>query len=434
MATALRAGVRHLETTAHISLLVLALASGVYTYLGVRDLLEGSATAVFFAAIIYSTAVSVGIYAFWTFLLRFLPHITETSSRLMMFGAMVLGSAMIVAMSSWLNASALAGSAAQEQHLGVTLGAYSRDLEQAHGNALAAQGLTPDIQLAAVRFAQLADSERSGSLTGTTGSGTVVQLLMQMSNQLTGLAKEVTASGARVQELYQQGATHLAAMRTLASGTGDVTPRADAFGTEATALSGVLVALQQASIAPAVKRIASDMSAGFIAPAADGRTPDIMGRQNEVVTRVQGAVAAQAKALASAADTVLKLPPVTPTRFEQISSAEAVLRYAGDFLPSWAGAISIDLLPAVLVLILCVVHGAIRREGEPTIAAQDMTAGQMMAALHMARDLEQARAASALPFPMPLPPAPVDAGSSTVAEGEDANVTALHGVRPVKRD
>ncbi|OZB04493.1 MAG: hypothetical protein B7X67_14115, partial [Rhizobiales bacterium 39-66-18] len=108
MATALRDGVRQLETTARICLMVLALASGVYTYIGVRDLLDGSATAVFFAAIIYSVAVSVGIYAFWTFMMRFLPHVEDAASRALMFGAMALGSVMIVAMCSWLNASALA--------------------------------------------------------------------------------------------------------------------------------------------------------------------------------------------------------------------------------------------------------------------------------------------------------------------------------------
>ena len=57
------------------------------------------------------------------------------------------------------------------------------------------------------------------------------------------------------------------------------------------------------------------------------------------------------------------MPRVEPARFQTMSPAEAVLRYAGDFIPSWAGAISIDLMPAVLVLILCVVHAAIRREG-----------------------------------------------------------------------
>ena len=44
MARPLREGVEALELTAKFTLAVLALASGVYTYLGVRDLLDGSAT------------------------------------------------------------------------------------------------------------------------------------------------------------------------------------------------------------------------------------------------------------------------------------------------------------------------------------------------------------------------------------------------------
>ena len=167
-----------------VTLGVLALASGVYTYLGVRDLLNGNATVVFFAAVIYSVAVSIGIYAFWTFLMRFLPHVRDASSRGLLFGCMGLGSLMIIAMSAWLNASALAGAAAIQQHLAVAVQTYTRDLDRAHNNALAAQSLLPDIQMAATRFSKLAEAERGGSLTGTSGSGTVVQLLTQMSTQL----------------------------------------------------------------------------------------------------------------------------------------------------------------------------------------------------------------------------------------------------------
>ena len=61
MSTALREGITRLEVTSRVTLGVLALASGVYTYLGVRELLNGNATVVFFAAVIYSVAVSVGI-------------------------------------------------------------------------------------------------------------------------------------------------------------------------------------------------------------------------------------------------------------------------------------------------------------------------------------------------------------------------------------
>ena len=153
--------VKGVETMTRFSLAVLALASGVYTYLGVRGLLDGTATFVFFAAIIYSAAVSVAIYAFWTFMLRFVPLVTQAAQRVGLFVTMAVGCFMIIAMSSWLNAAALAGSAALEQHLAVTLEGYVADLDDAHANALAAQSLLPDVQRAAERFARLADDERA---------------------------------------------------------------------------------------------------------------------------------------------------------------------------------------------------------------------------------------------------------------------------------
>ena len=79
---------------------------------------------------------------------------------------------MIIAMSAWLNASALAGAAAIQQHLSNSVQAYTRDLDKAHANAIAAQGLLPDIQLAATRFNKLSEAEKNGSLTGTSGSVT----------------------------------------------------------------------------------------------------------------------------------------------------------------------------------------------------------------------------------------------------------------------
>lgn len=387
----LSAGVSRLEITLKLTTAILALAAGVYTWLGVRELLNGSPTTVFFAAVIYSVAVSVGIYAFWIFLMQFMPHVTGRGGRSLMFGCMALGSLMIVAMSSWLNASALAGAAAIQQHLAITVQNYTHDLDTANTNAIAAQGLLPDIQLASSRFAKLADAERAGSLTGTAGSGTVVQLLTQMSGQLDSLGQEVQASGKRVSALFEEGGKHLAKMRELISDRGPISARSDAFATESLALMGIIANLQQTSVAPAVKRAAASLSSGFIAPAAGGRTADLADRQTAVVGKVESSIAAQAASLSEAAEKILATPKVEPARFQAISPAEAVLRYAGDFIPSWAGAISIDLMPAVLVLILCVVHAAIRREGLPAVSASTMTAGELVAALQMAHEVEQAR-------------------------------------------
>lgn len=446
MSTALRDGVQRIEIMMRVTLGVLALASGVYTYLGVRELLNGDATVVFFAAVIYAVAVSIGIYAFWSFLMRFMPHVRDATGRGLLFGCMALGAVMIIAMSAWLNASALAGAAAIQQHLALMVQSYTRDLDRAHSNALAAQGLLPDIQMASTRFAKLAESERGGSLTGTSGSGTVVQLLTQMSGQLGNLEQQVKQSADKAKLLYEQGSKHLEKMRELVSDRGPITTRSDAFGREAMGLMGVIASLQQSSVAPAVKRAADGLASGFIAPAAGARG-DLGERQTAVVGKVEQAVAAQAGALSAAASRILAVPTVEPTRFVPLNPAEAVLRYAGDFIPSWAGAIAIDLMPAVLVLILCVVHAGIRREGDPVAHAGTMTAADMVAALRLAREVEVASAlqrvmaqAKVPPFVAEAPPtapAPVFAPPPPPASPPvalDENVMTLATVRASKKD
>jgi hypothetical protein len=356
---------------------------------------------------------------------------------------MGFGCVMIMAMSSWLNAAALAGSAALEQHLATTAEGYAQDLDGAHNNALAAQSLLPDIQLASARFARLAaDEQASGALTGTSGSGTVVQLLTQMSNDLRGLGDEIAASRERVKTLYEEGGEHLSRMRSLVSARGPVAQRADSFGEEALGLVGVVASLQQTSVAPAVRRAADDLASTFIAPVADGVSADLRERQTLVVGSVSAAVAAQSQALAAAAEEILAAPAVRPERFVPLSAPEAVLRYATDFLPSWAGAISIDLLPAVLVLILMAVHAAIRLEDDPDMAENVMTAGDMMKAMRLyekmrREDIVTERLDEA--YPLPVAPAPSEAPDETPAprreptigdaRAEPRNVTPLAGMR-----
>ena len=387
---------RGVETMSRFALAVLALASGVYTYLGVRDLLDGSATFVFFAAIIYSAAVAVAIYAFWTFMMRFVPLVVSGAQRAALFVTMLIGCVMIIAMSSWLNAAALAGSAALEQHMAVTLQGYAEDLHNAHARALASQSLLPDVERASARFATLAQDEReSGALTGTQGSGSVVQLLTQMSTQMTQLAGTISGSRAEVAGLFEQGSERLANMRELVSTPGDIRPRADAFQAEAVQLSAVIAALQQTDVAASVKRAASDLSAGFIAPVADGQVGDLASRQNQVMETVRVSVDAQSAALTLAADEILATPAVEQRRFVPLSSAEAVLRYWSDFIPSWAGAISIDLLPVVLVLTLMIVNDAMRREAESLKEAETITAAEMLRAMALFRRMEAEGAAEA---------------------------------------
>ena len=128
-----------LDTFSGAALGVLAAASGIYTYLGVSSLLDQTGALSVFAALAYSIAVSVGIFVFWSYLMRLLPAMRTASARMGLFFAMALGSLAIIAMSSWLNAAALAGSAAVEQHLAKTVQDYQASLEGAHEIAISAQ-------------------------------------------------------------------------------------------------------------------------------------------------------------------------------------------------------------------------------------------------------------------------------------------------------
>ncbi|MHB2267700.1 hypothetical protein [Aliihoeflea sp. PC F10.4] len=430
----IRNHVASLQTMTRFVLATLALASGVYTYLGVRSLLDGDATFVFFAAIIYSVAVSVGIYGFWTYLARLLPEMRDAGSRISLFLVMCVGSLMIIAMSSWLNAAALAGSAAVEQHLATTQEGYTADLDQANSNAIAALSLLPDIQRAGERFARLADEERqSGALTGTSGSGTVVQLLSQMSAQMRELEANILASRGRVQELFEEGQQHLATMRGLVSGAGPVQPRSDSFAEESVQLAGVIAALQQTSIAPSVARAAQDLSTGFIAPVAGGLSPDLAGRQTEVMSSIRASVDAQSQALSTAAAEILAQPRVEERRFVPLSSAEAVILYASSFLPSWAGAISIDLLPGVLVAMLAVAHAAQRRDEEGLTDADRVTAADMMRAIELHEAMERARGER---FHEPQPdeadmPEPVEEEPAAAPRPPSAQPTSSENVTPL---
>ncbi|WP_196260251.1 hypothetical protein [Pelagibacterium limicola] len=411
-----------LETATRFALAVLALASGVYTYLGVRGLLDGDANFVFFAAIIYSAAVSVGIYVFWSYMMRLFPLMREATQRAVMIGIMALGSVMIVAMSSWLNAAALAGSAALEQHMAVTLEDFSGDLDKAHANALSAQSLLPDVQRARERFATLAGQERDGgALTGAAGAGSVVQLLSQMTNELDALSNSITRSQAQVAALFEAGSVHLATMRELVSAPGPVQPRADEFAAELVRLAGVIASLQETSVAASVRRAADDLSLGFIAPVADGQSASLVARQDQAMANIRTAVAAQSQLLSEAAQDILDQPQVAPRRFVPLSTAEAVLRYAGDFVPSWAGAISIDLLPVVLVLLLAVAHSAMRRDAAAFDDAETLTAAEMMRAVALYHQM--------LPQPA-RPDAPAETGDEAEDDVEPApptgdTVTAL---------
>ena len=367
---------RWLDTFTPASLGVLSTASGIYTYLGISTLLDDTGSLSIVAALAYSTAVSVGIFVFWSYLLRLLPSMRSAKGVFGLTVAMSIGSLAIVAMSSWLNATALAGSAAVEQHLGKTISAYQNALEQANKIAVSAQGLEAEVERSAVTFRNLAEQESRGNLSGKAGEGTVYAVLLQKADELGALKISITEKSPLIDELFETGNKTITKMQSLKSGSGPIDVRSLKFSEESISLSGVITELRQISAAPLVYRAAGDLDK-VILPALDGRTANFRDVQEGTIQSIMESIKSRADTLKSAAQEVMDLPEPQSSPYTSISSADAVILYASHFYPQWAGAIAIDLLPAILVFMLAVTQAAIRNGTDGASAEERMTVSSL---------------------------------------------------------
>lgn len=399
-----------LDSFTSAALGVLAVASGIYTYLGVRGLLDDGGALSLFAAVAYSAAVSTGIFVFWSYLLRLLPAMRTAATRLWLTLAMVIGSVAIVAMSSWLNAAALAGSAAVEQHLARTVQDYQVSLERAHEITLRGQALGLDIGRTRQGFDDLSQQEAGGGLSGLAGRGAVFRVLTQKSDELAALEQVIAAQEGPVAAAFVEGNAILSRMRALTVAPGAVEDRSVEFSEEAVRLAGVITTLRQLSVAPLVDRAARDLAQSVVLPRLDAGDAGGQAAQQATITSVLEVLGRRAETLQTAASEVLTLEPAPEVVYTPISTADAVIRYAGNFAPSWAGAIAIDLLPAVLVLIVAVAQAAIRLGREPAEPEDAMTVAELRAAVLALRDIEgidlQGRAATVVMDEGPRPPRP----------------------------
>jgi len=381
-----------LDSFTGAALAVLAVASGIYTYLGVSSLLDDTGALSAFAAMAYSVAVSVGIFVFWSYMLRLLPAMRSMASRIGLLASMALGSLAIVAMSSWLNAAALAGAAAVEQHLATTVQDYQASLERANTIAISAQGLSRDVARVQQSFVDLGAQEAAGGLSGFAGEGAVVRLLRQKSDELAALEAQIEAQEAAVGAAFAEGNAILSRMRALTVEPGPVEARSVQFSEEAVRLANVITQLRQLSVAGLVQRAAQDLSASVVLPQLDGGSATTRAGQEATITAVLAVLGQRAETLRLAAESVMAMEQPAEPVYTPISTADAVILYAGNFVPSWAGAIAIDLLPAVLVFIVAIAQGAIRT-GRDGVAREDqLTLAELRAAMVAMRDMEAARA------------------------------------------
>ena len=129
-----------------------------------------------------------------------------------------------------------------------------------------------------------------------------------------------------------------------------------------------------------VYRAMDDLSR-VIRPKMDGKTKAVQKTQEEVIDEVIQKIRDVANGLKVEAQKIIEKEKPQKAAYTSISSADAVIRYADNFYPQWAGAIAIDLLPAVLVFILAITQSVIRNGRSGTRLEETMTLSELKVAM-----------------------------------------------------
>ena len=250
------------------------------------------------------------------------------------------------------------------------------------------QALEREVRRAREAFEALAEQERSGELSGTAGEGAVYRVLRQKTEELQSLEEQISEQQPLIVDAYEQGNEILGRMRGLTVAPGPVEQRSVAFSEESVRLAGVISNLNQFSVALLVARAAEDLPASVVLPELDGQTTSVRQAQSSTIGSVLDALDQRSQTLGQAAGEVLAMEPPQETAYNPISSADAVIRYASNFVPSWAGAIAIDLLPGVLVFVLAVTQAAIRNGRDGLSIEETLTLADLRAAVSAMREVE----------------------------------------------
>lgn len=348
-----------LEPLTAATLLIMATASVYLNYMSFSDMLAAGMALwqAKTAAAVMSIAVGAGLMVFWAHVMGVVPIDQGSKKRRALYGATMLGCVLIFLISSWMNASALVGVRAQERYLAETLTAYQDVFDKVHRNALVVRQLVPFLEAEASRFAGMSRTEReSGALTGSRSPGAVTATLDQVAGRLSSLMESINVSLKEADEDAKEARRHLKAMQDLLAGQGEFDKRLSAFADHAVALDALLASLSEQSVLPAIKHTAGALGSGLVMAAPSVQNGALAERQKSVMEGIGAAVHDIGGRLVTAASDIARQETAKVPAFKPLSRSDAVIHYARDFLPAWGAAISLDLMPLVIVLILTIVR------------------------------------------------------------------------------
>ena len=342
-----------------------------------------------FIALVTAMGIAAFFYTFWRTAQSVITGERRITHSIIGLALILCGLPFVVSISSWSNVTAIAGNAAMNTHIERVITKASHGLTVHYKQSTIIQNLLPDIRRELSTYTKLADNEfKHGTITGSPGSGAVVDFLNATANRLKDLEKVVATHIKTVEKKTTNARKLLDKSRTIANQDTSISERLDGVSRQFDKLNLLLSDIDANGLAESVKRTLASLSIGSGDLIQYSKIPQTATRQKDAIASIEKTLTHTASILSSVADDITKLPSPPEITVERISPMQAVLIYADAYVPAWAAGITLDIACLFPLLFLMLAKSGVSDEERARQRVEGMTIGEVLDAQ---RSLERTR-------------------------------------------
>lgn len=324
------------------ALWTVTIVSGVTSALGIYLMIPRESYAPFLAAMA-GLAITMLLTASWTYLYQ------HTRDRLRLLLGLVFFLPVIAVVSTWSNATALAGPAAVRMHLKQFVAAYNAPVNEAQRRGERNARIVAAVAAEAAAFqADVAGEVKEGRLTGAPGRGAVTITLERVADQLDAMTQQVEQAAEQNAQAITTATDAFAALQVLAEqerpATGDVKAATERLRMAIIRIDEVSPANVVAALLPGVEGVMNSLlrpeGEGFAARQRAAIEDHIRPR----LESIRDNLAELAKSTQGSTAGMPGYEPITPP--------EAAVGYYRHFPVQWSISAALDLAPLVFLVLL----------------------------------------------------------------------------------